>query len=216
MEEILASIRRIIADEPQKSPAAATQPASAAPAPRPAAVPPPAPVDDDEEAMELTPKPKVKVLEPHFITDDPVENDLSFEDPAASAPKGQDDIDALMAAEAPQETAPAPVFAPAPAPLPPAPAAFAPQPQPIAFSPPPPPAAAPPAERLISPETDKAATMAFSSLANTMLARNARTLDDLMQDMLRPMIKSWLDDNLPTVVERLVKAEIERVSRGGR
>jgi uncharacterized protein len=33
---------------------------------------------------------------------------------------------------------------------------------------------------------------------------------------MRPMIKTWLDDNLPHVVERLVKAEIERVSRGGR
>jgi cell pole-organizing protein PopZ len=34
--------------------------------------------------------------------------------------------------------------------------------------------------------------------------------------MMRPMIKTWLDDNLPGVVERLVRAEIERVSRGGR
>jgi uncharacterized protein len=76
--------------------------------------------------------------------------------------------------------------------------------------------AAAPAERLISAETDKAASTAFSSLATTILSKNARTLEDLMQEMMRPMIKSWLDDNLPTVVERLVKAEIERVSRGGR
>jgi len=34
--------------------------------------------------------------------------------------------------------------------------------------------------------------------------------------MLRPMLKSWLDDNLPSLVERLVRSEIERVSRGGR
>jgi cell pole-organizing protein PopZ len=34
--------------------------------------------------------------------------------------------------------------------------------------------------------------------------------------MLRPMLKQWLDDNLPAVVERLVRAEIERVARGGR
>jgi cell pole-organizing protein PopZ len=32
--------------------------------------------------------------------------------------------------------------------------------------------------------------------------------------MLRPMLKVWLDDNLPGLVERLVRAEIERVSRG--
>ena len=36
----------------------------------------------------------------------------------------------------------------------------------------------------------------------------------MVRDMLRPMLKSWLDDNLPGLVERLVRAEIERVSRG--
>jgi len=45
-------------------------------------------------------------------------------------------------------------------------------------------------------------------------ANNARTLEDLVKEMLRPMLKSWLDDNLPGLVERIVKAEIERVSRG--
>ena len=47
-----------------------------------------------------------------------------------------------------------------------------------------------------------------------MLVQNARTLEDLVREMLRPMLKSWLDDNLPSLVERIVKAEIERVSRG--
>ena len=55
---------------------------------------------------------------------------------------------------------------------------------------------------------------AFNSLANTVLSNNARTLEDLVKEMLRPMLKSWLDDNLPGLVERIVKAEIERVSRG--
>jgi cell pole-organizing protein PopZ len=55
---------------------------------------------------------------------------------------------------------------------------------------------------------------AFTSLAHTVLTQNARTLDDLVKDMLRPMLKAWLDDNLPSLVERLVRAEIERVSRG--
>ncbi len=49
---------------------------------------------------------------------------------------------------------------------------------------------------------------------NTVLSSNARTLEDLVKEMLRPMLKSWLDDNLPGMVERIVKAEIERVSRG--
>jgi cell pole-organizing protein PopZ len=55
---------------------------------------------------------------------------------------------------------------------------------------------------------------AFNALAQTILVDNARTLEDLVREMLQPMLKSWLDDNLPTVVERLVRAEIERVSRG--
>ena len=55
-----------------------------------------------------------------------------------------------------------------------------------------------------------------TTLANTVLSNNARTLEDLVKEMLRPMLKSWLDDNLPGLVERIVKAEIERVSRGGR
>ena len=47
-----------------------------------------------------------------------------------------------------------------------------------------------------------------------MLVQNARTLEDFVREMLRPMLKTWLDDNLPAMVERLVRAEIERVSRG--
>jgi uncharacterized protein len=47
-----------------------------------------------------------------------------------------------------------------------------------------------------------------------VLSQNARTLEDLVREMLRPMLKSWLDDNLPGMVERMVRAEIERVSRG--
>ena len=57
---------------------------------------------------------------------------------------------------------------------------------------------------------------AFNTLAHTVLGNNARTLEDLVKEMLRPMLKSWLDDNLPGLVERIVKSEIERVSRGGR
>jgi uncharacterized protein len=71
-------------------------------------------------------------------------------------------------------------------------------------------------ERLLSQATDAAVGNAFNALAHTVLANNGRTLDDLVKEMLRPMLKVWLDDNLPTIVERLVRAEIERVSRGGR
>jgi uncharacterized protein len=50
-----------------------------------------------------------------------------------------------------------------------------------------------------------------SALAQTIVVENARTLQDLVREMLLPMLKSWLDDNLSTVVERLVLAEIEQI-----
>ena len=77
-------------------------------------------------------------------------------------------------------------------------------------------AAAAAAQQILSRSTVSAVESAFNSLANTVLSNNARTLEDLVKEMLRPMLKSWLDDNLPGLVERIVKAEIERVSRGGR
>ena len=85
-----------------------------------------------------------------------------------------------------------------------------------AFEPPPfeSAAAAAPAQQILSRSTVSAVESAFNSLANTVLSNNARTLEDLVKEMLRPMLKSWLDDNLPGLVERIVKAEIERVSRG--
>lgn len=68
--------------------------------------------------------------------------------------------------------------------------------------------------RLVSSTTSAAVDSAFNALAQTVLVHNARTLEDLVREMLRPMLKVWLDDNLPGMVERLVRAEIERVSRG--
>jgi cell pole-organizing protein PopZ len=69
-------------------------------------------------------------------------------------------------------------------------------------------------EALLSPRTTAAVDLAFNTLAQTVLVQNSRTLDDLVREMLKPMLKAWLDDNLPNLVERLVRAEIERVSRG--
>ena len=67
---------------------------------------------------------------------------------------------------------------------------------------------------IISANTSAAVDSAFNTLAHTVLVQNARTLEDLVREMLRPMLKAWLDDNLPSMVERVVRAEIERVSRG--
>ena len=67
---------------------------------------------------------------------------------------------------------------------------------------------------MLSNSATAAVDTAFNALAQTVLVQNGRTLEDLVREMLRPMLKSWLDDNLPGLVERLVRAEIERVSRG--
>jgi uncharacterized protein len=69
---------------------------------------------------------------------------------------------------------------------------------------------------LLSRDQDAAVSGAFGALAHTMLTQNTRTLEDVVEEMLRPMLKGWLDDNLPSLVERMVKDEIERVSRGRR
>ena len=83
-----------------------------------------------------------------------------------------------------------------------------------AYEPPPIQSEPAPVQQILSRSTVSAVESAFNSLANTVLSNNARTLEDLVKEMLRPMLKSWLDDNLPGLVERIVKAEIERVSRG--
>ncbi len=73
-------------------------------------------------------------------------------------------------------------------------------------------------QALVSPETAYAAQNSFQNLADTIMARAVgdRGLEDMTRDLLRGMIKTWLDDNLPDMVERLVREEIERVARRGR
>ncbi|WP_186393739.1 MULTISPECIES: PopZ family protein [unclassified Pannonibacter] len=66
---------------------------------------------------------------------------------------------------------------------------------------------------LVSDMAGAAVSAAFENLSSTILSANARTLEDLVKEMLRPMLKSWLDQNLPVMVERLVRQEIERVVR---
>jgi uncharacterized protein len=179
MEEILASIRRIIADDDvTKTIQRAPETPKAEPPPAPPQLPrveEPAPsiteaveLDQSSDILELTetmaasmPKPA-----PEFRTIDGT-SDVGFDDAADK--------------------------------LPPAPAM---------------PSAAPERGGLVSSETSAAVDSAFSALAHSVLVQNARTLEDLVREMLRPMLKSWLDDNLPGMVERMVRAEIERVSRG--
>ena len=251
MEEILASIRRIIADDEAKPPAAEkplSPAASAAPArlEKPAA-PPPAPrpsvmTDIPPSAIAAASAAKAKAPAPPPPSPPPA----APPPPADAASNNQDDIDALLSgldeATSAEEIRPSQpdgeVFEltdeMAVPTAPPqqssfrkvepqddleftdAAAARAVQRQ-RPFGPPPafetPPQAAP-AQAILSHSTVSAVESAFNTLAHTVLSNNARTLEDLVKEMLRPMLKSWLDDNLPGLVERIVKAEIERVSRG--
>jgi cell pole-organizing protein PopZ len=249
MEEILASIRRIIADDEAKPPAAAEKPSAARPPekpPAPAAKPAMTDIPPSRIPAAVAAATKTAAPPPPPPPPAPV--------PAPAAPaaekNNQDDIDALLAGldetTTPEEVRPpqpdGDVFeltdemvAPPPPP-PPAPKAAAPafqkvepeddlefaesaasrvmqQPPTYASSA----ASLPPSgphQAILSQSTVSAVESAFNTLANTVLSNNARTLEDLVKEMLRPMLKSWLDDNLPGLVERIVKAEIERVSRG--
>jgi cell pole-organizing protein PopZ len=68
-------------------------------------------------------------------------------------------------------------------------------------------------EGLLSPATTAALDAAFQALAQVAQPRSGPTVEELVSELIRPMLKTWLDDNLPAIVERLVRAEIERVSR---
>ena len=85
-------------------------------------------------------------------------------------------------------------------------------------APAPPPLAAPAANDapLLSVEADRAISASFEALTASLAMPSAEAMLDMTRDALRPMIKSWLDENLPALVERLVRAEIERVARGAR
>jgi cell pole-organizing protein PopZ len=190
MEEILASIRRIIADDD------AAKPAAKAPA-KPAESPPtkPAPVSaepaggDEMDAMLADLDEKPEASEP---SDEVLELTESMAAPAHEA--------AAPAFRRIDPDHPDVVFDEVPP-----------------HAPPPAPARMPASESpLLSNAASTAVHSAFGALAHSVLAQNPRTLEDLVKEMLRPMLKAWLDDNLPVMVERLVRAEIERVSRGPR
>jgi cell pole-organizing protein PopZ len=223
MEEILASIRRIIADDDASKSAQAPQ----APPARAAVAPPPPP-------QPISP-PRPTFVAPPAVAPEPLRNDIPELPVVAPAPEAVDDesSDILDLTDSMAVV----VSEPPPA-MPPPAAGPAPQFRKIdgrsdlSFE--------DTGERaavqtmidearrsplrdlagyeerngLLSSDTSAAVDSAFNTLAQTVLVQNARTLEDLVREMLRPLLKAWLDDNLPGMVERLVRAEIERVSRG--
>ncbi len=69
---------------------------------------------------------------------------------------------------------------------------------------------------IVSPAVGERVAQSFGALAEALDSGPRRSFDEIAEDMLRPMLQEWLDDNLPTLVERLVREEIERVARGPR
>jgi cell pole-organizing protein PopZ len=72
------------------------------------------------------------------------------------------------------------------------------------------------AATLLSAEAGAQVAKSFNELAAVFNGLEHRSVEEMAQEMLRPMLQEWLDDNLPTLVERLVREEIERVARGPR
>jgi cell pole-organizing protein PopZ len=181
MEEILASIRSIIADD--KEPAATSAPVQkpvAASGPQIVysndSIPPARPVAPPPE-----PAPEAKLPEPQPVAIAPSAPKIAWEKPAAVAAPEVELAAAPVEAVAPVEVA-APVEE----------------------------------EPFASPETDAAVTASFNALSASVAMHSSEMIENLTREMLRPMLKGWLDDNLPSLVERLVRAEIQRVARGGR
>lgn len=67
---------------------------------------------------------------------------------------------------------------------------------------------------IVSEQTSRQVAAAFGELSEAFATRSKKTFDDMAEEMLKPMLQDWLDNNLPTLVERLVREEIERVARG--
>jgi len=76
------------------------------------------------------------------------------------------------------------------------------------------PAAANPLPSIISDRTGRQVAAAFGELSEAFAATRQKSFDEMAEAMLRPMLSDWLDNNLPTLVERLVREEIERIARG--
>jgi cell pole-organizing protein PopZ len=176
MEDILASIRKILNEEeaaPDASPAV------------PAAAPRPGPALQPELEME-----------PLELTDAMMVASPAPEPPVPLPPAPEPD---------PVVAAPQPIPQPAPA---------------MPTEPTPPMKAVPmePGESLVAPATAAAAAALIGQLARAVAAertapvhRSGPSIEDVVREEVRPLLKEWLDAHLPPIVERLVRAEIERV-----
>lgn len=184
MEDILASIRRIIADDQE--------------APRP---------PEPEEPMPSPLRNVLDIAERHVAPllgagpNEPVLgpwNRGDHEDGALEDTLAHPESISFAEADEPEEPAPAPASVREPVLRRPEPSA------------PPEPA---PAKSLLSQEAKASVSTSFDRLSASIKPSQPKTVEDLMKEMLRPMLKAWLDDHLPPLVEGLVREEIERIAR---
>ncbi len=213
MEEILASIRRIISEDDPEEGQDESEEAAEAAAPEEAAEEESA--DDDEDELELTQKVNPDGSE---LGEETAEAEEELPEPL---PILDDDF---STPEAEPEPEPEPEAEPEPEP----------EVEEIASEPDPEPEEEPldvslepdedlPAlgddESLISEPTQVAASTALSEIAKAALTQKAlmvgdgRTIEDLVREALRPELKLWLDANLATMVERIVREEIKKMVR---
>jgi uncharacterized protein len=235
MDEILSSIRQIIADDDAAG--APRRPSiQAAPPPMQAA---PAHLDGDRDLSDMLDDIEPLALSPSQIVEDD-DDGLSFDSiladtesrdqPGPTLVEAEDvsfsideDLPSFDPAPSRQPEAEVVAFTPPPVELPRVPFEQ-PRPQVEALRPQPSIAQAAPlpdptltaeiAEELLEPATKAAVRGSIGKLSSLGVGNPGLTIESMMRDMLRPMLKEWLDENLPAVVERMVEKEIARVSRG--
>lgn len=235
MDEILSSIRQIIADDdaaatPRRPAFQAAPPMQAAPA-RPLSDQADRDLSDmleDIEPLALSPSQIVEEgREPESVSFDSILADTEADDEGPSLVEAEDvafdadddlpSFDPLPARRPEPEAEPeiatlaeveaAPEMAPQPEPsFEPSVAQAAPLPDPTLT--------AQMTEELLEPATKAAVRNSIGKLNALGIGNPGLTIEAMMRDMLRPMLKEWLDENLPAVVERMVEKEIARVSRG--
>lgn len=190
MEEILASIRRIIADDEQLATTGReTRRREATDETRPG-------LRDSYPAPALDPAPEIEPPVPVVeaapraapVTDIRQRLNRPAPEPveAATVEEEEDEIEDILAVATPEPVEETPAKTPAPD------------------------------EALLSVDAATSVASHFEALTTSLFLNESGLLEKYAQDMLRPMLKEWLDDNLPVIVERLVRAEIERVARGPR
>lgn len=219
MDEILSSIRQIIADDDAGSPSpeAVAAPEEEVAAPIDFDIPEELNAADVEEiadvvgedagALELSSEQIVEEDVAAFAEpdDDSAVEPLVLDEPAAEAAEEFAMPELVVPDDISFDTEPEAEAAPEPAAE--MPASAEPLPDPDLSS--------DLAEKLLEPATDIAVKGAFAKLGNMALGAHNLTIENMIREMLRPMLKEWLDENLPGVVEKMVEKEIERLARGG-